>query len=262
MKQYNPYAIDWRFLPRDALYIKDCVRNKAVAASNYLARSPVTRSAWINLVGQGILRSIRRAGKLFVHIPKTGGTSTAKILYNRNLPHYTYTFWTDVYQDQILGLETFSIIRSPFAKLMSSYKMILAGGTDIMAYSYYWRRKFPNLQSFDHFADYIYEHRLNFRELPVDLWEQAAFVTDAEGRVMVDRLFMLNERCGFSPELKDWLGVRDMPHLNATTPLAPRVSEETRRKVAEIYRRDVQLYDLLRARGGYAQIRENPLHVR
>jgi len=156
----------------------------------------------------------------------------------------------------VAGLPSFAVIRHPVERLVSAYKMVVSGGTDIVAYSRYWRARLRGLESFDTFVDHVFENRAHLAALPADLWEQAEFVLDPHGQVMVDRLFSLDARRGLPAELGQWLSIpADLPHLNATAPQPLDVSRAARWKIGKIYRRDFQIYRHLVAKGGAADTR-------
>src|SRR5271165_2862234 len=128
-RRYSPYAVDWRFLPTEILFIKDYLRHYLAAGSNAVAQTELMSTLWASTIGLNITRAINRAGILFVHIPKTGGTSISKVLYHRNLPHYTARSWVRAFGGTVAGLPTFAVIRHPVERFVSAYKMAVAGGT-------------------------------------------------------------------------------------------------------------------------------------
>jgi hypothetical protein len=253
--RYAPYAVDWRFLPAELLFIKDYIRHYLAEGSNYVAGTRYLSPIWANTIGMNLIRTIKSAEVLFIHIPKTGGTSISKVLYQRNLPHYTARFWVQTFGAVARSLPSFAVIRHPAERFVSTYKMAIAGGTDIVAYSQYWRSRLRGLESLDAFADHVLENSARPGALPRDLRLQSEFILDDEDRVMVDRLFSLDARLGLPEELGRWLSVPVMPHLNATAPTPLGVSAATREKIEQIYRRDFALYRHLVARGGAADVR-------
>ncbi len=120
---YIPYAIDWRFLPEPALLVKDAARHALAAASNAAALAPPTRGFWASTLGRRTFNAVTRAGRIFIHIPKTAGTSVCAGLYGRNLPHYTRSFYTAAYGSRIAALPSFSIVRDPVDRLHSAYRL-------------------------------------------------------------------------------------------------------------------------------------------
>jgi hypothetical protein len=258
-RRYSPYAVDWRFLPDEILWLKDFVRHYLATGSNTMARTEVLSPLWVETIGRNIAKAVTDAGMLFVHIPKTGGTSISKVLYHRNLPHYTARFWYGTFGRTVADFPSFSVIRHPVERLVSTYKMALAGGTDIVAYSRYCRWRLRGLESFEAFVDHLFDNRERLTDFSLDFHEQAGFVLDQGGRVIVDRLFALDARHGLPGELGRWLAIPAMPHLNATRPLPLDVSRTACRKIGQIYWRDFELYHHLVASGGVADMRGRQL---
>jgi hypothetical protein len=252
---YRPYAVDWRFLPDDVLLAKDFIRYHLVQANNVAAASPALRPLWVKTLGRRTLEAIRSAEIVFIHVPKTGGTSISRFLYNRNLPHYTAEFAYRTFGASIRAYRSFAIVRHPTERLVSAYKMALFGGTDIVAYSRYWRSRLRGLGAFETFVDFVAESRLRGAALPEELHDQASFILDSEGLVMVDRLFSLDAHRGLSPDLCRWLRMPPPPRLNVTRPHPVTVTADLQAKIAGIYRRDFAIYDHLLGQGGGADAR-------
>ena len=262
-RKYSPYAVDWRFLPEDVLLVKDYARYHLANGSNRIAGISALSPVWVNTIGRGPLAAVRSAKVLFIHIPKTGGTSISKLLYGKNLPHYTAEFWISTFGEAVTNFPTFSVVRHPVERLVSAYKAMLSGGTDIMAYSRYWRARMRGLESLESFVDHIYENRSRMETFPADLHEQAVFVVDRDGRVIVDRLFSLDSENGMPPTLERWLSVDSIPHLNATPPRVFKISDEVQNKIRSIYRRDFIIYNNLLEQGGWTDMKGRtftPIH--
>ncbi len=254
-QNYSPYAIDWRFLPENALLAKDLVRHYLVYFSNSAANSKFLSPVWRNTLGLGPANAVKSAKILFIHIPKTGGTSIAQVLYGKNLPHYTAQFWNFTYGDSVGKIPSFSMVRHPVNRLVSAYKMAVFGGTDIMAYSRFSRMKLRGLDSLESYVDYIFDNRTQIGRLPLELHDQASFILNEEGVVVVDKLFILNDQSGIPIELYQWLSIKSIPHLNATAPLSVSLNRKTRDKIEQIYSLDMQIYHALKKIGSVSSLK-------
>lgn len=222
------------------MLVKDTVRHGLMTASNAAAIAPATRRIWVTTLGRRTLNSVVRAGMIFIHIPKTGGTSICACLYGRSLPHYTRSFYNAAYGEQITALPSFSIVRDPVARLQSAYRFILAGGTDLMATSRFERARIPHLQSFAAFVAHLVEHpRTIDRVLP--LRRQCDYIVDAVGRLQVDRVFLIDADGNLPIALADHLGVGSLPHLNASQGQREPVSALLRASIAALYADDFKL---------------------
>jgi len=240
---YSPYPVDWRFLPDRVLLAKDAIRYSLVRASNSIARNSILSPFWVATVGRRTITAIRSAKILFVHIPKTAGTSISACLYGRNLPHFKADFYVEVLGKSIYGIKSFSIIRNPVERFVSSYKMASIGGTKTVAYDRYSLSKLQGLESFEKFVEFVYSNMDLLEFLPLDLHTQSSFIRDNNGKILVDVLFSLDKHRGLPQDLGPWLGLQRIPHLNATRRQEIVVSREIRDKIEEIYKSDCELYD-------------------
>lgn len=255
MEAYAPYTVDWRFLPEELLVLKDWIRHHIVRLNNAAARSPTFSRVWADTIGKRTLADVLRARVLFVHVPKTGGTSISKIVYGRNLPHFTAEFFDAVFGDALAGTPSFAVLRHPMLRLMSCYRFTISGGTEIMASNRFERRRLGGLESFPAFVDFLYGCRDRLQSLPSTFHPQASFVLDKKSTVMVDRLFALDETGRLPAELHRFLGVGDIPRLNATHPAELTITPDVNAKIRELYKVDFELFDLLSQAGGQAQMR-------
>jgi hypothetical protein len=251
---YRPYPVDWRFLPEEFLILKDFARAPLSDLSNTIARQPGLRRLWTASLGRRTLNSISRAGVLFIHVTKAGGTSISQCLYGRNLPHYSASFYQSVFPARITQLPSFAIIRHPVERFISTYAFLRAGGSDVMACDRIQRRRMGELASIDTVVDHLHAKSRALSPLPAAFQRQCDYVVGDDDSVLVDRLFSLNRAEGFSPELGRWLGRPIVPHINATGSESISISEESRRKVGEIYSRDFALYRALVANGGHLDV--------
>lgn len=238
---YIPHpGVDWRFLPEPTLLVKDALRHSV--RQTVLAASKVN---WVRPVLAAVLEARMlepslRAGRLYIHIPRTGGTSVCSHLYQRNQPHLTAEFVFSLYGDLARSVPNFSVLRNPLHRLQSGYHYLRKGGTSLMAASRYEMKQLDG-RSFDDFVDIIDQNPDLVRDLLI-LSKQSSFVCDQNGYVIVDRLFRMTS-AGFSPRLLDWLAVSEMPRLNAAQGSAQSVSAATRRKVELLYSEDYDLFE-------------------
>lgn len=252
---YTPYAVDWRFLPEQLLFLKDFARYHLSTLSNAIARRPALSRLWAASLGQRAIKPISRAGILFIHVPKAGGTSISRCLYGRNLPHYAASFYRAVFPAETAGLPSFAVIRHPVERLLSGYAFLRSGGTDLMACDRYDRHVIGDLTSVDAVVDRLYARRGGVSFLPNSFHSQCDYILGDDDEIMVDRLFSLDNACGFPPELGRWLGHARLPRINVTGSESLTLSRESRRKVGEIYARDFALYRTLIANGGHLDAR-------
>lgn len=246
---FKPYAVDWRFLPEPALLAKDTLRAALVHSSNRAALARGLRPVWRATLGRGHLEAVRRAGVLFIHIPKCGGTSVSCLLYGKNLPHYTAAFWHEVYGEAVADLPRFALVREPLDRLISAYRMAVAGGTDLMAYSRYWRARLrPWLGSIEDFTEALTDGGAAMKAVPPDLRPQTAYLFGRDGTLLVQNLFPFEQLSSAYPSPIDhYLGGRRPPRLNANLgPPIPRTAH-LEGLARRLYPADYLIYDALMA---------------
>jgi hypothetical protein len=64
---------------------------------------------------------------LFVHIPKTGGTTLATLLYGHSINHYPVWIWREANQDRFIGCKCITVLREPADRLVSVIQHCLNG---------------------------------------------------------------------------------------------------------------------------------------
>jgi len=252
--KFRPYPIDWRFLPEKLLLVKDFIRHLIVKMVMATSSIRMIRPIWIRLIASATINDIHRAGVLFIHIPKTAGTSICALLYDRNLPHFTADFYQRIMGTQLGDVQSFAVIRHPIERFVSAYRFVMSGGSDIMLASRYERAKFYSTDSLNELVDFLLENRdclgfsLTFRK-------QVDYVLDAGGRLLVDQLYPLTDATGLSENLMKRLGVKNIPHLNRSHPCPITLSDATLDKLALIYEEDFALFRLAQSTDGRADIR-------
>lgn len=240
--RYSPYPINWGFLPEPLLLMKDAIRHVIAGAVVGSAQLPVVRPYWSRIFGAAIRKTVVARGLLFIHIPKTGGTSISKALYGRNLPHFTATFYRDVFGDELADLPSFAIVRDPVERLHSAFRFLQRGGTDIILTDRYEMLKSRKFKKFEDFVVALLEDR-TLMQSALSFKPQCEFILDSEGKLQVDRVFALN-RGDFSAELYNFLGT-EIPHLNATGKRSgERQDSEMHAAIRRLYPEDSQLFDI------------------
>lgn len=242
---FKAYPVDWRFLPEPALVCKDTIRHVLNKAGGGPQRPSIIGEAWFKLFHRAQLAKFKAAGVVFVHVPRTGGTSVCQLLYGQNVPHVSLAYLRKVGGEPIARLPSFSIIRSPISRIVSAYRFIRNGGTSLMACSRYDPLGVRRISTFDAFIEALARHPQHLRSYDV-LRTQSEYVTDGSGRLLVDRLFSFEDVAEGSPDLLRWLGATAMPRLNASERLPLSMSADSIRLIETIYAEDLRLHDHIR----------------
>jgi hypothetical protein len=260
-EHYAPYPVDWRFLPPEGQILIDFTHHYLSDLSNAIATRSALSRLWAATLGRSTISSISRAGVLFIHVPKSGGTSISQRLYGRNLPHYPASFYRAVFPKETTALPSFAVIRHPVERLVSAYAFLRHWGTEVMACDRYDRHVMGDMASIDAVVDRLHGEGARLTFLPDAFRSQCSYVLDDQGDLIVDRLFSLDRATGFSSELGHWLDCSNLPHINTTGSENITISEESRRKVGEIYSRDFALYQALVANGGHLEVEDARLRL-
>ena len=196
-------------------------------------------------------RKYRKAGIVFIHIPKAAGTSVCDSLYQARVGHFTLAEMRlsdnrsapqPADKNGIDGLPSFSVVRDPLARLQSSYRYARDGGGSKGSIN-----PDPVYQSnsFRSFSAFLSEWLVNQELTSLDrvFWPQSRFVKDDIGTVdFIGKVEQMQE-------VEQWLrntvsGDVEIPHLNRTherQTTAP-VSASDRRIVESLYHEDYEAF--------------------
>ena len=235
-KIYKPYRINWGFLPEPALLIKDYIRKDIVNLFMIAANNNITRPLISNIVESNVKKSVIEAKKLFIHIPKNAGTSVSKVIYGRNLPHFTMEFYQKISPDVVNSVESFSVIRNPVDRFLSACKFVLSGKTDVMLVDRWTKHKFRSCFTPKDFLDRLSrDPDLVNTCLPFN--KQSSYI-NVDEKIAVDFLFSLElEKRN---DLETYLGFK-VPILNKTN-LDFVISNNEIKLIENIYADDFEIF--------------------
>ncbi len=187
----------------------------------------------------------RHAGVIFVHVPKAAGTSIAHALYGRSMGHMRASEIKRYCPDLFAKLPTFAVARNPWDRAVSSYHFVKQGGSSDAGVWRPDRYTASAFRSFDAFVDEWLPAQ-NLRTVDYVFQPQSWFVEDASQRLLVDYMGRMEDMVALERFLRDRLG-RDVVVVrrNASaradgyrTSYTPHLRD----RVAEIYRRDIELF--------------------
>ena len=190
-------------------------------------------------------RHYRRAGAVFIHVPKAAGSSIATALYGRRLGHHPAR---RLMQEDPVGwaaLERFSVLREPVSRFLSAYAYALAGGTAEGAIR--WRAEYddPALRDANAFVlDYLACGELLDKD--VVFWPQSYFVRGASGEAVAGlSLFRTDDPEPLAAYLSS-LGCAAPARINrgqVAAGLTLELGAEARRMLESLYAADFALLD-------------------
>lgn len=142
-----------------------------------------------DLRGRGIYAGYpNESGCIFIHIPKTAGTSiaqTLKIDPDRPTPYYQYL---RANPSKFRRCFKFAFVRNPWDKLVSAFFYLQREGTNLAAESpnfrAWWEKNFVQHENFEAFVcNWL---RPETAATDVHFRPQSSFICDPSGRVMMD----------------------------------------------------------------------------
>lgn len=197
------------------------------------------------LIGHHLRAQYRPAGVIFVHIPRTGGTSVTRTLYARGVGHrtaaeiqrYAGTAMWNQYP-------SFAIVRDPVARLKSAYRYVAQGGT---ADGIRVPRRAYRSGSWSTFERFVVEwlSQADLRKADRLFWPQRWFV-EGDSSLASVVVWRYSNFDGLVSWLSEHTGRSvSMPWLNALSP--PAVEIEMTRTITStierVYEADYELYE-------------------
>jgi chondroitin 4-sulfotransferase 11 len=194
------------------------------------------------------MRAFRRAGLIFVHVPKTAGISISLAIYGRHFPHNTAADLKASFPYRFRSLPSFAVVRDPWERCASAWRFAVAGGGKgpfaipiLEAHRY----RTPCFSSFERFV----EEWLPGRDLMAEdhvFQPQHRFVADRRGRMIVTLVGRVERLGELETELSERLGRKVIfPRLNASGERIDYRRLYTPRLAAIVgraYARDVELF--------------------
>jgi hypothetical protein len=151
-----------------------------------------------SFLGLRIQQEIATRKALFVHVPRTAGSSIAVGLYGRKISHHSAAYFKSIDPNGFDSCYKFAFVRNPWDRLVSSYHLLKKGGSDIVrvwdAHKYHQLGEL----TFDEFVqDWLWKRRSRLMFYDTVLWPQTWFTHSRNGRILlldfVGRLEKLDE---------------------------------------------------------------------
>ncbi|UMM09499.1 sulfotransferase family protein [Gluconobacter frateurii] len=184
------------------------------------------------------IERIRKAGALFIHVPKNGGTSVCNQLYGCSMMHQTLRYYQHVTPDLCRDLPSFAIWRDPVERFVSAWAFARKGGTSTV-------KIHPSVndlyKSFHTLDDAISHVESQSSPYAVDhvFRPQSWYVCQKDGTLAVDTLFPM-EKISQLPDLVPAMAGQTIPHLNQN-PHPQDVTAEQIRRIRRLYEQDEAL---------------------
>ncbi len=156
------------------------------ARNRYRRLPPSLRRPVDMALGTGVYkRPMVRRGALFVHVPKSAGTSVSQTLFGlKAVGHYTAAE-AQAYDPSLFArLFKFSFVRHPISRAYSAYRYLRTGGTPDTPVAMPHLYKHLATATFEQYVDWLESIDVNHSN-PV-VGTQAKYVCNRNGEILVD----------------------------------------------------------------------------
>lgn len=203
---------------------------------------------WLRM-GQLVLRRTaawRRAGLIFVHVPKNGGTSINNAVYGQFMGHCRVRDIERFRSDLLRDLPSLAVTRNPWARIYSAWNFARKGAAmkDGAQIHNPGRYQVPEFESFERFV----LEWLPARNLERDDYvfrPQVHFLHKRHGQLGVTHLGQIEHPASYSDYLEQALGrqveIGYMNQGNSPARYREAFTPEMRDTVARLYAADLQL---------------------
>lgn len=210
-------------------------------------RSALPHSLYMNILVHRRAKHWKRAGLIFIHVPKNGGTSINRALYGHFMGHYSIAEVARWKPGLYATLPSLGITRNPWARVVSAYRFARAGNAmkDGARIADPERYRVPAFASFERFV----VEWLDGRDLACEdhvFRPQSHFLTMCGGDIGVTHLGRLERPVSYTAFLETVLERRlSIEWLNRTSDTLgyrDAFTPETRDIVARTYAEDIERF--------------------
>lgn len=183
---------------------------------------------------------------IFIHIPKTGGTSVTTALFNKKSGHYRSEEFEIFDSRKFNNYFKFAFVRNPWDRFLSAYLYLNKGGDN--SFDKAWSDS--NLSEFNSFAEFTNSLTDEKQAANILSWmhftPQYLYVCNHKSNIVVDfigRFENLNEDY---ERIRNKLGISsELPHLRKTKSnrYQDYYTEESRKIVANLYQKDIEIFN-------------------
>lgn len=163
---------------------------------------------------------------IFVHIPRTGGTSMTRLLYGRRCGHFcAFEIVEKLGVEAFNGLVSFVVTRNPYDRLISAYEFIRHGGGREGGVRF---EKEFSLPAFDNFKSFVKDWLIyqNTETINLLFRPQYLFIFNSDLLPIVNNILKLEDRS----KLDNFLN-----NINTQTPFRERLNSSKRPDIDDYY---------------------------
>jgi hypothetical protein len=186
---------------------------------------------------------VRKNRYLFIHIPKTAGTSILDALSIKFRHHSDYKTFKSANTQLFNQAYKFCFVRNPYDRLYSVYSYLIRGGaghTDNALTNYLQN----NSKSFENFVEDVLDNHLMHTH-PL-FKPQFSYICDFKFKIMVDFVGRFETLGQDVDTISDVIGRNiELPHLNSNKKdsFCNVYNEQTANKVYSLYQKDFELFN-------------------
>lgn len=141
---------------------------------------------WVDGKRRRRIDAIRRAGVLFVHVPKNAGMSISQHLYGCQVKHRSMRYYLSVAPD-LAALPSVAVVRDPVRRFLSAFAYARAGGTAHNRVATPFNARYRGFTEIDDALDHLARARGPF-DIDHIFRPQSWYLLDQYGRLAVDEL--------------------------------------------------------------------------
>jgi hypothetical protein len=207
--------------------------------------SPGTYRPLKPLMRRKVIPDIAKGRPIFIHVPKNGGTSIKRCLYQDDPGHLTTRFYAFSAPELLDSSDSFAVIRDPVERFMSAFDFLMQGGGKDARVQAPVMRRLAHIRTLDDYLDYLEGLKGDWFRSANTARPQWWYISDLKGRIRIKNLYLLGPHDRGVSAFLHRHGFTAAPHLNKTNRFTFDVSESQRRRIRDLYRVDVSIHDLL-----------------
>lgn len=217
-------------------YYEEDIYDRACSALPLLARA-----LWWRMPA-----AMRRRKLIFVHVPRAAGTSIVRALYGTGcIRHVSMRYYRNVDPRLAEEAQSFAVLRDPVDRFLSAYNFVRRGGTPSCRLSAAFAAQTAHIASVDDYLSFL-EGR-GALDLDFVMRPQSWFVCDADGTVLVKRLFLYGDDHAQLAAFLRAYGIDTLPWLNRSERSEVYLTARQLLRIKLLYAQDFALIDKVRA---------------
>lgn len=194
------------------------------------------------------LATMRRAGVMFVHVPKNAGMAVSQALYGMQVKHASARYLAVHAPQAWHDLPSFAVVRDPVARFMSAYRYARAGGGADNRVSPVFADRYRDFDDIEAALDHVERAPSPFQVDHI-FRPQCWYLTDRQGRIDVDHLVTIDRITALLDHLAI-TPVKPLERVNQSTGSDIALTATQGERIRRLYADDAVLFARVDASGG------------